>query len=239
MSDLIIRYEGYWISAQSKVELEAIMKKWLSFIYNKVQVFLPHVLLRFLKIKFQAYNLPKWEAAGRPVPPPHLIKVLKIQELAKKNNIRVFVETGTYMGDMIECVKNDFDLIISIELSIQFFKRAKRIFKRYRNILLLQGDSGMLLSKVCQTIKRPAIFWLDAHYSGGNTARGNIDTPIISELRSIFTNSKEKNIVVIDDARCFVGEDGYPTVKELKTFCKNFSYDIVLIKDDGIILKHQ
>ena len=42
-----------------------------------------------------------WVDRGRPAPPPHYVKQLKIKEVAKKYNAQIFVETGTYQGDMI------------------------------------------------------------------------------------------------------------------------------------------
>jgi hypothetical protein len=70
-----------------------------------------------------------------------------------------------------------------------------------------------------------AIFWLDAHWSGGNTARAIENTPIINELKSIQALQLERSIVMIDDLRFFinipVGFDvheanyGYPLLRDL------------------------
>jgi hypothetical protein len=58
---------------------------------------------------------------------------------------------------------------------------------------------------------------LDAHYSAGVTARGKTDTPILEELDTIFALCPEC-VVLIDDARCFDGKNGYPTLAELKKY---------------------
>ena len=44
-----------------------------------------------------------------------------------------------------------------------------------------------------------------------------IHTPIIQELDAIFTLSPN-SVVLIDDARCFIGKDGYPTLPQLREY---------------------
>jgi len=60
------------------------------------------------------------------------------------------------------------------------------------------------------------LFWLDGHYSGGDTARGDSDTPVNEELRAIFQPGGPAHIVLIDDARCFGTHPAYPTVEHIK-----------------------
>lgn len=71
-----------------------------------------------------------------------------------------------------------------------------------------------------ERIKTPCLFWLDGHYSAGVTARGEKDTPIVEELSHIFSSSDIGHVIVVDDARCFGVEPGYPTVEELSEFVK-------------------
>ena len=37
-------------------------------------------------------------------------------------------------------------------------------------ISIIQGDSGKILNSITNKLKKPAIFWLDGHYSSGITA---------------------------------------------------------------------
>lgn len=67
-----------------------------------------------------------------------------------------------------------------------------------------------------RSLQDRALFWLDGHYSGGHTARGKQDTPIRQELRIIFGHRIKGHVILIDDARLFVGADGYPTLDELR-----------------------
>lgn len=183
---------------------------------------LPHPLLRYIKRNYQKLAFKQWLANRKPVPPPHIVKVNLIKTLSQKYPVKNIIETGTYMGDMLDELKRlDLDLY-SIELDTYYYSRAKNIFRLYSNIHLIQGDSGQQLSKLLKNINAQTLFWLDAHFSGGKTARAALDTPIIQELQSIASHHIKNHIILIDDARLFVGDHDYPTLKEMKEFCAKF-----------------
>jgi hypothetical protein len=69
-------------------------------------------------------------------------------------------------------------------------------------------------------LEHPAIFWLDAHYSGGNTAQGFENTPIMSELEYVFKHNIKGHIILIDDAGDFTGCDDYPRVDYIIDYVK-------------------
>ncbi|NEQ86244.1 MAG: hypothetical protein F6K26_41070 [Moorea sp. SIO2I5] len=160
-------------------------------------------------------TIQQWKDKGCPAPPPHIVKQSIIQSLRRATGIKTFVETGTYKGHMIAAVADDFDAIYSIELGEDLYLAAKQRFQSFSNINLILGDSAVQLQYVVETLDSPAIFWLDGHYSEGETARGEKETPIIQELEAIFT-SPQDHVIVIDDARCFNGKNGYPTIQQLK-----------------------
>jgi hypothetical protein len=162
------------------------------------------------------YRLRKWQKAGCPIPPPHFAKQLMIQEFQKKHNCSVLIETGTYMGDMVEAQKRNFRKVYSIELSQELFEAAKKRFRKDDNVQIVQGDSGKVLSSIVKELNEPAVFWLDGHYSAGVTAKGEKECPIYEELDAIFSGKKLQHVILIDDARCFVGQNDYPTMNELK-----------------------
>lgn len=158
----------------------------------------------------------RWLKNGMPAPPPHGIKQGVVKEYAKTYNCRLFFETGTYLGDMIQAVKDDFKYIYSVELSEQLYRQAQLRFKNNNNITLLQGDSGKVIREILKQIRESCLFWLDAHYSGGITATGNKHSPIIEEINTILKHSIKNHVILIDDARMFVGKDGYPELSEVK-----------------------
>jgi hypothetical protein len=115
----------------------------------------------------------------------------------------IFIETGTFVGDTINNVKNHFKQVYSIELSNKYAASARDRFKDNRNVYILQGDSSELLLPLCQSIEQPVFFWLDGHWSNGDTAKGKKDCPLMEELDKIVTYCKVKCIIAIDDVRIF------------------------------------
>lgn len=199
------------------------------FISNIFESILPSYVKDILKEwKFtieSTYSIKKWEKAGRPLPPPSFFKNQVIRELRDKYNLNIFIETGTFLGNTTEIQRRKFNRIFSIELSEELFKRAKKRFHKYNSVNIMQGDSAVLLPIVLKEINNSALFWLDAHYSGilsGEiTAKASKDCPIYEELDAIFAH-KETHVVLIDDAREFVGQNSYPTIAALETLDKPF-----------------
>lgn len=188
-----------------------------------------------IEIKKQVRKHNAWQKSGCLVPPPHLVKQKVIKEYQQMYGYTILIETGTFKGDMIKAQLSNFDQLISIELGVELHRKAVRRFKNIKNVNIVQGDSGKVLPKILLDINEPAIFWLDGHYSAGKTAKGDKECPIFDELNAIFNGKNLKHILLIDDARLFIGENDYPTIKELTEFIKikNDKYKIV-IKDDII-----
>lgn len=181
-------------------------------------------------------ELAEWEKNGRPSPPPHIVKQITIEEYQKKFDLKILVETGTYLGDMIEAQRNNFEKIYSVELSKKLFQRATKRFKSYPHVTILNGDSGIVLNKLLTEIDKPTLFWLDGHYSEGITAKGTKECPVIEELAAIL-KSDLYHIILIDDARLFNGTRDYPTLDEIKQiFEKNNRTYSLTVKDDIIRL---
>ena len=120
------------------------------------------------------------------MPPPHFVKQLAIKNEREICGYNIMIETGTYLGDMVEAQKNIFKKVYSIELGEELYSRAFKRFEGDKNVLILKGDSGAVLNELMLMIEEPAIFWLDGHYSEGITARGEKECPVFEELTAIF-----------------------------------------------------
>lgn len=164
----------------------------------------------------QARELVAWLARGRPVPPPHLVKRNVVIRYGRKYSARVLIETGTFTGEMVEACKHRFDRIYSIELDSSLANAATSRFEESEHISIVEGDSAHILSDILETVLEPAVFWLDAHYSGGNTSIGESWSPVLRELEVILSHPVRDHIVLIDDARGFVGTDAETTIEELR-----------------------
>jgi hypothetical protein len=183
----------------------------------------------------QTADLAAWERKGKPIPPPHMAKQRILREYAKRYGLRALVESGTYHGDMVEVMKADFDRIYSVELSRELYERAKKRFRGADHIELIPGDSSIALGRIMAELNQPALFWLDGHWSGGVTARGPKDTPIYEELRHILNAPDRGHVILVDDARCFGVDAGYPTVEELSEFIKSKRSSVdITVQDDSI-----
>ena len=201
-------------------------------------------LLEFSPFSFCRYFLEwkivrKWEREGRLPPSPHIIKQRVLKEYGRKFSINTLVETGTYVGEMVYAVTKNFSQIISIELDNKLFEMAKNYFKDYGHITILEGDSGEILGQIIPKLDVRCLFWLDGHYSSGITAKGKLETPIISELENILENPSRDDVILIDDARCFIGENDYPTIEELRNFIFEKRADVEFHIKDDIIRVHK
>ncbi|MFZ4400847.1 MAG: hypothetical protein ACOYO1_12495 [Bacteroidales bacterium] len=197
-----------------------------------LKTILPSILLKFLKRINNIFILKNWQKNGCPVPPPEIVKQNNIRDYQIKYGCRIFIETGTYLGDMVEAQKKIFKEIISIELDTKLFQKAQKRFKNDKHITILHGDSGKVMPGIIQNISEPAIFWLDGHYSGGITAKGDKNCPIFEEIDSILKNNTFAHILLIDDARDFNGTGDYPMIDKLKEFIWEYN------KNYQIVVKH-
>ncbi|MBW6486950.1 MAG: hypothetical protein K0B01_12455 [Syntrophobacterales bacterium] len=158
-----------------------------------------------------------------------------LQYYSERFNLDVLVETGTYYGEMVEAMRGIFKHIYSIELSRELYEKARKRFNGEKHIELIWGDSGVELEKIMGKLDQPALFWLDGHYSAGETARGDKDTPIYEELNHILNAKNRRNVIVIDDARLFGGDPAYPGREELFAFIKSRRPDVnIVVQGDSI-----
>ncbi len=178
-----------------------------------------------------------YQRAGKLNPPEHQVKQRNIKYLAKLYDCTILVETGTFKGDMVEAMKDNFDTIYSIELDNKLYITAKNRFAESSHIHIIHGDSTEELPRIMEKINMRTIFWLDGHYCGDNTSKGIKLTPILEELKTIFAGLDYGHVILIDDARLFNGTNDYPTFPELITFLKENKPDVLIsVEDDAIRL---
>ncbi len=182
-------------------------------------------------------QLKKWKSSGRPVPPPHAAKQENILNTAKEHELNILVETGTFQGDMIYAMRRNFREIHTIELSEEFHSRARRRFARHAHIHCIHGDSARKLPEVLEKLDSPALFWLDGHYSSGQTAKGVEETPIVEEIKHLHQHGRKGDVIIIDDARNFGTDKSYPTLGEFTAYLKTLWPDCkVSVSTDAIII---
>jgi len=153
------------------------------------------------------------------------------QKLFQKYNFSdgAWIETGTHLGNTTEYLSKIAKCVYTIEPSEMFFNSARETLSSKKNIKLIHGTSEEYLEKVISKIKNKNIsFWLDGHYSGGDTFEGEDHSPVLHELEIIekyLYNFKKVNIL-IDDFRIFnnhypkSSKINYPNQSELINWVK-------------------
>lgn len=164
----------------------------------------------------------RWVRHGCSGSAPGPVKRLIISAYLKKYGIKRFVETGTYLGDTLAYIASKKIVrCTSVELADEYYLKALDRFSSYSNVNVMQGDSGVVIPQVVESLQEPALFWLDGHYSGTGTGRAEADTPISSELTSILGSPITGHVILIDDARCFDGTNSYPHLDLLLQIVRN------------------
>jgi hypothetical protein len=161
------------------------------------------------------------------------IKQQAIKYYKQKYNHKIFIETGTFQGDMVEAQMENFEQLFSIELSEELWRYSAGRFSHSSKIKILHGDSGTVLNQITKDLEQPAIFWLDGHYSEGITARGETECPIFGEIDAIFRFKRLKHVILVDDARCFTGVGDWPTVEEVTNYVRKYdpAYQVEVLSD--------
>lgn len=178
-----------------------------------------YIPLRQLRRKWLArIAIRNWKQAGRPAPPPEAFKRKTVLAIGKERGLVTLIETGTFHGDMVNACKKAFKTIVSIELSPQLQQENAERFSRFPGIRIIHGDGAKILPGLLKEIEPPCLFWLDGHFTpASRSARGDIETPIMQELDAIFEHPHESNVVLIDDARLFIGTHDFPTLDDVRS----------------------
>ncbi len=174
----------------------------------------------------------EWLEDGKPVPPPHIYKEVRVREVAKRLSIRRFMETGYGWGRMIRAIAKDFDEIMTIERDDKLYQKAFEEFADAGHVRLFRGDSSTLLPAIILELDGPCLFWLDAHGEDGS--------PVISELRSVLSRGKvgDRDAVMIDDLRCFGVEPGWPSLEEVCATINEYRPDWTVRIESDVLTTH-
>src|SRR5919197_4861798 len=94
--------------------------------------------------------------------------------------LKVFVETGTYEGDSLQAATDFFDELHTIELSDELFARAAERFEGSPQVQVHHGSSPDVLGELSGRLRRRSVlYWLDAHWCGEDSARGEVECPLL------------------------------------------------------------
>jgi hypothetical protein len=144
-----------------------------------------------------------WLGSGMPVPAPQVIKFQYISQFSTSES--TWIETGTYVGVTTEALARISKKVISIEPSEALYRKSVERLRKFENVELIYGTSEASFEAACSSVSGSVFFWLDGHYSGGDTFKGEQDCPVQSELATIsnFLFKYDQVHIFIDDFRLF------------------------------------
>jgi hypothetical protein len=198
-------------------------------------VYLAKMMKRRVRPTFLFWAIKKFN-----LPAPQLIKVNVLARNGIKNGN--WIETGTYLGDTTKFLAKKYpkSLIYSLEPDKKLFQFTKLRLKRFKNVLLVNASSEEHLDKIVSKLNNSTNFWLDGHFSGDVTFKGDQISPILIELGIIEKYIKQMSsiCVFIDDVRDFNNdlESGYPSRDLLVNWATknnlmwNIEFDIFIAK---------
>jgi hypothetical protein len=124
-------------------------------------------------------------------------------ELARLNGSTVFVETGTFHGSTARWASNHFEIVHTVERSESLYNLHSNELAQIKGVTPHLGDSRDILPQIVRDIYgQRAVYWLDGHWSGGETAGEYDESPLLDELGCL--SSRTEDIILIDDARLFL-----------------------------------
>jgi hypothetical protein len=113
-----------------------------------------------------------------------------------------FIETGTLSGNTTFALEPYFDKIYTIEFSEKYYNNTKNKYSGNK-INFILGDSSIVFKSLLPTISDKCIFFLDGHWSSGDTGHSEKDCPLNEEITHINNLFQNEAIIIIDDFRLF------------------------------------
>ena len=87
-----------------------------------------------------------------------------------------FIETGTLNGETTFALEPYFNKLYTIEFSEKYYNSTKNRYSGNK-INFILGDSSIVFESLLPNINEKCIFFLDGHWSSGDTGKSNKDCP--------------------------------------------------------------
>jgi FkbM family methyltransferase len=170
-------------------------------------------------------------------PPTEIIEIFK-----ENYPIKNFIETGTYYGKTALWASERFPRAITIEQSEIIYRQVQTQYSHIKNIEFLKGDTRSQLARIVPNLDSPSLFWLDAHWSGGETYGEVDECPLVEEIK-IINRSNDEHFIFIDDARFFTSPpvephkiEQWPDLTTVLNLLNASSYERYIVIIDDVII---
>ena len=131
-----------------------------------------------------------------------------------KGNHDVFVETGTNTGGGINIALScELKKLYSVEINPEFYNFSKERWKNRPEVSLYLGDSKSEFPNILSQINEPALFWLDAHISNGDST--------YIELDYLKNHPIKTHTILVDDISVYFDRDN--VIKEIYKINPNYN----------------
>jgi hypothetical protein len=152
------------------------------------------------------------------------VPVRLAERLRDRLGIRDFVETGTYRGGTVRIMSPRFERIHTVELQPAIYEATKERLSNLTNVDFRLGDTEAHLPDILSRLNGPALIWLDAHWSAGETGKTDTQCPLLRELAIVY-GTRSDHVVMIDDARLFMAPapppmkpEDWPSLAQIEAF---------------------
>lgn len=128
--------------------------------------------------------------------------------------------------------------VISIEVDAALHSKAceRKRFAKDTNVRIVLGDCAKKMPEILADLQESAAFWLDGHYSGGITGKGEVEDPILISLNQIAAHPVRGHVIFVDDARTFDGREGRPDISEVFNCIKKVDSRYVIRVQSDIVV---
>jgi hypothetical protein len=161
-----------------------------------------------------ARKLFSWYTKSKCAPPAlHFVKQAVLLRHGTKDC--AWIETGTHIGLTTKLLSSRYREVHTIEPSEKLITVAKKNVGNASNVIFYHGSSEEYLKIALSSVAGDVCMWLDGHYSGEGTFKGDLESPIIFELGLIeeYLHRFKSAVVMIDDIRCsHLDPQNYPSL---------------------------
>ena len=185
-------------------------------------------LMHQLYVLSNSKLLAKWRKRGWSEQAPFFVKEAVLAKYAIPN--ATWVETGTFEGQTTQFLAEMSPKVYTIEPADKYYNAAVDAFQG-THIEPLHGTSEQIMPDLMPRLSGDVCFWLDGHFSGGETFLADSECPIEDELAAIDAHLKRlgKVSILIDDIRCFPSrsdpQSDYPSVDLLVDWARAHGFE--------------
>jgi len=163
-----------------------------------------------------------------------------VLEIAGHFGINTFVETGTFKATTAVWASKHFKKVFTVEAAETIYREAVAKHGNIGHLHFIHGHSTAVLAELVADFEsnhEQVIFWLDAHWSGGETYGEQDECPLLDELKVIL-QSNTKHIILIDDARLFLAPppcphdaEAWPLIGDVVESLSVYGHKVLVLDD--------